>query len=160
MVNQSVTPNLLLSVHTSFKISMHMEIMQMGLSSSEIKLHSYNARYVSSIFNTQIENIIRLPSFSYCHNLCPLCIYFPFHSLAPGRCGGNFKKCNIQTYFMISYFTCFRHICCQANATKLHWWQISIGSVNDFMPPGNKPVAEPMLTLMHVNIIFHCSIMS
>ena len=32
------------------------------------------------------------------------------------------------------------------NITGLHWWSVNIGSGNDLVPSGNKPLPEPMLT--------------
>ena len=35
---------------------------------------------------------------------------------------------------------------CQVIFTGSHWWQVNIGSGNGLLPPGNKPLYEPVLT--------------
>ena len=35
------------------------------------------------------------------------------------------------------------------NVFKLQWWSVNIGSVNALLPSGNKPLPEPMSTLIH-----------
>ena len=35
--------------------------------------------------------------------------------------------------------------CLKVNATRIHWWLVNIGSDNDLLLSGNKPLHKPML---------------
>ena len=62
----------------------------------------------------------------------------PFNSLTPmGWC------CNLKL-IKDSYLVLFLWNCLQVNATRSHWWVVSIGSGNGLVPSGNKPLPEPM----------------
>ena len=41
------------------------------------------------------------------------------------------------------------------NATRPYWEKVNIGSGNGLVPPGNKPLAEPMLTQIYVAKLRH-----
>ena len=40
--------------------------------------------------------------------------------------------------------------CPQKNVTRPYWWYVNIGSGNGLVPPGNKPLPEPILTQFSV----------
>ena len=46
------------------------------------------------------------------------------------------------------------------NATRPHWWLVSIGSGNGLVPSGNKPLPEPILDKIYVTIWRHRATMS
>ena len=41
------------------------------------------------------------------------------------------------------------------NITEPHWWHVNIGSANDLVPLGNKPLPVPMLTKPYGTIWRH-----
>ena len=41
--------------------------------------------------------------------------------------------------------------------TRLHWWSVNIGSGNVFVPSGDKPLPEPMLTQISITIMVSLS---
>ena len=59
------------------------------------------------------------------------------NSLAPGRWGSNFK------IIILKFLSCEFH--------RNHY-QVSIGSGDDSVPSGNKPLSQPMLTKIYVTI--------
>ena len=55
----------------------------------------------------------------------------------------------------------FEHLNCpQVNATRRHGWLINIASGNGLVPSGTKPLPEPVLTQIYVNIWCHQATMS
>ena len=42
--------------------------------------------------------------------------------------------------------------CCQVNVTWPHGWLVNIGSGKGFVPSGNEPLSEPMLTNISLNL--------
>ena len=69
------------------------------------------------------------------------------NSLAPGRCGSNFKSTIIK---LITEYSSLGTHCemdgSQVNATEPHHWDVNIVSGNGLVPSGNKPLPEPMFT--------------
>ena len=45
--------------------------------------------------------------------------------------------------------------CSQMNVTGPHSWLVNIGSGNDLLPSGNKPLPEPVLTEIYIAIWHH-----
>ena len=43
--------------------------------------------------------------------------------------------------------------CSHVNATRLHWWEVNIGSGNGLVPSGTKPLPVPMLTHIYAAIM-------
>ena len=65
-------------------------------------------------------------------------------SLAPGRCGCNFKF-SPQTHLTELVLNCF-----QMKTREYLWWLFSIGLGNGLVPSGNKTLPEPMLAQIYV----------
>ena len=42
----------------------------------------------------------------------------------------------------------------QVNATEPHWWYVNIGSGNDVVSPGNKPLPDPALW-SYISSLYH-----
>ena len=48
---------------------------------------------------------------------------------------------------------CLQHLlwnCPKMNGHRPYWWQVNTGSSNGWVPSGNKPLSEPMLTQFYV----------
>ena len=75
------------------------------------------------------------------------------NSLGLGRCGCNLKSIIFKLIWRIDILW----NCPQVNATRLHWWLVSIGSCNGLVLSGNKPLPEPVLTQIYVAIWNHWS---
>ena len=72
---------------------------------------------------------------------------YPFNSLAHGDLTTlQSQISNFQTHFNDKYLKYFLRNCYEVNATISHWSLVNIGSGNGLVPPGNKPLPEPMLT--------------
>ena len=41
------------------------------------------------------------------------------------------------------------------NVKGPYWWSVNIGSGNDLVPSGNKPLPEPMLIQIYVDMLRH-----
>ena len=95
---------------------------------------------------------------------------FCSNSLCPAWCNG-LTHCpledmiiwsgisNFQTNIKGRYLGHFLWNCPQVKATRPFWWLINIGSGNGLMPSGNKPLPEPMLSLMSATIWRHWATM-
>ena len=77
------------------------------------------------------------------------------NSLAPGRFDFSLKINKFQTHFKDKYLKYFLWNCYQVNATTPHRSLVNIGSGNDLVPSGTKPLPEPMLTQFYVTIWRH-----
>ena len=71
-----------------------------------------------------------------------------FNSLTPGRCSCIFKFVIFKLISMI-YHEHFLWNCPQMNFRRPPWWLVNIGSGNGLVPPGNKPLPEPLLTQVY-----------
>ena len=80
------------------------------------------------------------------------------NSLAPGICCCNLKLLIFQTFIRDTYFEHFLWNCPLVNATRLHWWLVSIGSGDGLVPSGIKPLPQPML--IYVTLCRHKAIPS
>ena len=59
-------------------------------------------------------------------------------------CGGEFLASGWLIDLLVSGWCCC-NLKCQMNATRAHLWQVKTGSGKAFVPPGYKPLSEPML---------------
>ena len=66
--------------------------------------------------------------------------------IGPCKIWIKFFICNLQTDFSEWQLRHLLWNCPDMNVTELHWWSLNIGSGNGLVPPGNKPLPEPMLT--------------
>ena len=78
------------------------------------------------------------------------------NSLAPGGFDYSIKLVNFKLTSTINILSIFHEIA----ITTPHWSFINIGSGNGLVPSGNKPLPEPMLTLIPVAIWGHWATMS
>ena len=67
--------------------------------------------------------------------------------LALGRCDSNSRSVISNTCYGWSSWLFLRY-CSEFNATEPFWWYVNIDSGNGLMPSGNKPLTEPMMTLI------------
>ena len=81
-------------------------------------------------------------------------LQYSVNSLAPGRCGSNFKRA-ISKHVTILVHVHYLWNCSQVDATEHLWWQVNIASGNGLVPSGSKPLPEPMLTWIYVTIWRH-----
>ena len=65
-----------------------------------------------------------------------------------------------QLIIQKSSFSSLWEIVLQGNATEPHKWEVNIGSGDGLVPPGTKPLPEPMLTKIYVAICHHQATMS
>ena len=68
------------------------------------------------------------------------------NSLAPGKFELKFYISNFQMDFSDWWLRHLLWNCPNMNVTGLHWWSVNIGWGNGWVPSGNKPLPEPMLT--------------
>ena len=74
-----------------------------------------------------------------------------FNSLTPEKCGSDYTF----VYFQNSFCEILRTFCESGlswSTAEPHWWQVNIRSGDGFLPPGNKPLSEPLLTHICVTI--------
>ena len=72
------------------------------------------------------------------------------NSLAPGRCGSNFKLFIFKLISMIDFLSISYNIAISCIAQD--WWLVNNDSGNSLVPSGNKSLHEPMLTQIYVTI--------
>ena len=76
-----------------------------------------------------------------------------FYSLAPGQSGCNFKHSNYGSItFSVWYIQIFLWQYHQTNATGTQRWKVNIGAGNGLVSSDIKPLPEPTLTQIYVNI--------
>ena len=67
-----------------------------------------------------------------------------------------FSKCNFKIFVILKYMWYHSEL----NANGLYSWWVNIGSGNVLEPWGNKPLPEPISTLIYVTIWHHLATMS
>ena len=72
--------------------------------------------------------------------------------LSPKKCSCNSKFIIFHMHINERYLEHFLWNHPHVNATRPHWWLVKIGSGNDYVPSGNKPLPEPMLTQIYFAI--------
>ena len=86
----------------------------------------------------------------------PVTISDLFNSLAAVKFLWNFKYAIFKRILVIGGWGISCEINCpDMNVIGLHWWSVNIGSGNGLVPSGNKPLPEPMLTQISVDIWCH-----
>ena len=82
-------------------------------------------------------------------------IWSKFNSLAPERCGSNFRIWfSNSSYRIVTWALAVKLLWCECQRMSF-WWAVSIGSGNGLVPPGNKPLPQPMWIQIFVAIWHH-----
>ena len=68
-------------------------------------------------------------------------ISMALNTLAPRRCGINFKSVISEHMLQIKCMGTSEENCSQVNATEYLWWEVKCGSDNAFLADGIKPLA-------------------
>ena len=89
--------------------------------------------------------------FSHCVRSCLWC----FKLIGPWGIWLQSQISKFQTHFKDKHLKYFMLNCYQLNAATPHWSLINIGSGNGLVPSGNKPLPDPILTLIPVAIWRH-----
>ena len=81
---------------------------------------------------------------------------FPYWLIGPWKIWLQSQMSKFQTHFNDKYLKYFLWNCYQVNATTPQWSTlVNIGSGNDLVPSGNKPLPGPMLTQIYLAIWHH-----
>ena len=92
-----------------------------------------------------------IPCCFACHCFSATKCLLAFNSLAPQRCGSNFKSL-IAEHMLWEIFEYFLWNCSQVIATTPLWWSINIGP-SSLVLSGNKPLVEPMLRDLYLHMV-------
>ena len=76
----------------------------------------------------------------------------PFNTLTPGKLEWKFRYVIFKQILVTDGWGISCEIVLKWMSLGLHWWSVNIGSGNGLMPSGNKPLPEPMLTQISVEM--------
>ena len=77
-------------------------------------------------------------------------VHKKLNSLAPETCASDVTSWVFKIVLRIDILITSCKIGLMLSVTGPHWWQGNIGSGNELVPSGNKPLPEPISTLIYV----------